>query len=240
MKLDLHTHSIASGHASTATITDIAKTAHTNGLSLVGISDHGPATLCSGKASYFQTLSYAPRVRCGVQVLYGIELNILDFDGRVDLEDSILENLDYAIISMHAPNIPPGNVQQNTNAYIQAMNHPNVKIIGHCDDTSYPVDYQSILDAAMAHNVIFEINNTSLSPEGYRGDTIANNTTILELCAKNNYPVILGSDSHGIEHVGNFTYALELIKRTQFPEHLILNTSVDYMLDFFRINTNTK
>ena len=236
MKLDLHTHSIASGHASTATITDIAKTAHANGLSLVGISDHAPATLCAGKASYFQALSYAPRVRCGIQVRYGVELNILDFDGHVDLGDAILEKLDYAIISMHTANIRPGNISQNTHAYIQAMKHAKVKIIGHCDDVSYPVDYKSLLDAAIAHNVVLEINNHSLSPEGYRGDTVANNTMILELCAEKNYPIILGSDSHGTKHVGDFRYALELIKRIGFPEHLILNSSAESTLNFLKIN----
>ena len=236
MKLDLHTHSIASGHASTATITDIAKTAHANGLSLVGLSDHAPATLCAGKPSYFQSLSYAPRVRCGIPILYGVELNILDFDGRVDLDNTILEKLDYAILSMHTANIRPGSISQNTNAYIQAMKHAKVKIIGHCDDVSYPVDYKSILDAAMAHNIVFEINNISLSPEGYRGDTLANNTTILKLCAEKNYPVILGSDSHGTEHIGDFGYALDLIKRLNFPKHLILNTSVESMLNFLKIN----
>ena len=236
MKLDLHTHSIASGHASTATITDIAKTAHANGLSLIGVSDHAPATLRAAKASYFQSLSYAPQVRCGVQVLYGAELNILDFDGHVDLDDTILETLDYAIISMHTANIRPGAISQNTHAYIQAMHHAKVKILGHCDDVAYPVDYKSILDAAIAHNVVFEINNHSLSPEGYRGDTVANNTAILALCAENNHPIILGSDSHGTKHVGDFRYALELIKRIGFPEHLILNSSVASMLNFLKIN----
>jgi len=36
-------------------------------------------------------------------------------------------------------------------------------------------------------------------------------------------PVILSSDSHGKEHVGDFTYAEEFVHQLMFPETLILN-----------------
>ena len=45
---DIHTHSIASGHGTTCTISDMAKAASKKGLKLLGISDHGPGTLASG------------------------------------------------------------------------------------------------------------------------------------------------------------------------------------------------
>ena len=39
---DIHTHSIASGHGTSCTISDMAKEASRKGLKLLGISDHGP------------------------------------------------------------------------------------------------------------------------------------------------------------------------------------------------------
>lgn len=42
---DIHTHSIASGHGTTCTISDMAKAASKKGLKLLGIFDHGPGTL---------------------------------------------------------------------------------------------------------------------------------------------------------------------------------------------------
>ena len=45
---DIHTHSIASGHGTTCTISDMAKAASKKGLKLLGISEHGPGTLASG------------------------------------------------------------------------------------------------------------------------------------------------------------------------------------------------
>ncbi len=38
---DIHTHSIASGHGTTCTISDMAKAASRKGLKLLGITDHG-------------------------------------------------------------------------------------------------------------------------------------------------------------------------------------------------------
>ena len=79
-EFDPHIHSIASGHASHATITDIAKQAKAVGLHMIGITDHGPATMCSSRASYFRNLAYAPKKRCGIDILYGVELNILELN----------------------------------------------------------------------------------------------------------------------------------------------------------------
>ncbi len=121
IQLDVHTHSISSGHGTACTIADMAKAAKKQGLSLLGISDHGPATLCAGTPSYFKNLQMAPKMRCGIRMLYGVELNILDYSGRVDLEQGILSGMDYAVISMHTKNIKAGKVPEKTKAYMGAM-----------------------------------------------------------------------------------------------------------------------
>lgn len=231
-EFDPHIHSLSSGHASQSTITDLAKKASSIGLRMIGITDHGPATLCSGKASYFRNLAYAPKKRCGIDILYGIELNILDKDGSVDLADEILDYLDYAIISMHTPNIKPGTVEENTFAYVNAMKHPKVKIVGHPEDVKFPVDFEALIIAAKHFGVVLEINNSSLSPDGYRGDVRENVRTILTLCKKYGHPVVLSSDSHGTEFVGDFTYALEMVREYDFPDSLILNYSAKNFKNF--------
>lgn len=223
IQFDLHTHTIASGHATTATITDMAKAASAKGLHMLGISDHGPATLGGGRVSYFRNLAYAPRKRLGVEMCYGVEANIIDYHGTLDLNNDVLKNLDYVIASMHRPVIKPGTADENTAAYIAAMKNPYVRIIGHCDDVKYPVDYLALIQAAMEHHVILEINNSSLSPDGYRGDTRANILMILNLCKHFQYPVLLSSDSHGPEHVGDVAYAQEMLKLAEFPDELVVN-----------------
>ena len=231
-EFDPHIHSIASGHASHATITDLAKQAKAIGLKMIGVTDHGPATMCSSRASYFRNLAYAPKKRCGIDILYGVELNILNKDGAVDLDDEILNNLDYAIISMHLPNIKPGTVEENTFAYVNAMRHPKVKIVGHCEDTRYPVDYEAIVVAAKHFGVLLEVNNSSLSPDGYRGDVRENVRELLAMCKKYQHPIVLSSDSHGTKHVGDFQYSLEIVQECNFPKSLILNCSTKQFYRF--------
>ena len=76
---DIHTHSIASGHGTTCTISDMAKAASRKGLKLLGITDHGPGTLAAGTSSYFRSLTYAPKKRFGIELqeIYQDALNRL-------------------------------------------------------------------------------------------------------------------------------------------------------------------
>ncbi len=65
---DMHTHSIASGHGTECTITNMARAAAEKGLrQLLGITDHGPCTLAAGTSSYFLSLTYSPKKHFGVE-----------------------------------------------------------------------------------------------------------------------------------------------------------------------------
>ena len=119
----------------------------------------------------------------------------------------------YVIASMHRPIFKSGTADENTRAYIKTMENPNVNIIGHCDDEKFPVDYFALFRAAMENHVLLEINNSSLSPDGYRGDTTYADLLILNLSKHFNYPVLFSSDSHGIEHIGDFQYAEALARK---------------------------
>ncbi|MEY8333396.1 PHP domain-containing protein [Lachnospiraceae bacterium 47-T17] len=83
--MDLHTHTIASGHAY-STILELIQAAKEKNLELLGITEHGPRMKGSCAPIYFQNLKVIPRERFGVTTLFGVELNIMDEDGSVDLE----------------------------------------------------------------------------------------------------------------------------------------------------------
>ncbi len=231
---DMHTHSIASGHGTTCTISDMAKAASVKGLKLLGITDHGPATLAAGTPSYFRSLTFSPRKRFDVELFYGIELNILDHNGAIDLDEELLSKLDYAIVSMHAQNYTSDTIENNTTAYINAMKHPSVKILGHCDNPNFPANYEALALCAKENGVAFEINEASLAPYGYRGDTQANNREILRCARKHQVPILLSSDSHGSEHIGDFTYAADFVHQECFPEELILNNQLPKLRVFLQ------
>lgn len=222
-KTDLHTHTCASGHGTGDRITDLAKEAARRRIEVLGISDHGPASMGSAGLSYFRGLFLCERKRFGVTLRYGAEANILDAEGNLDIPDDILRTLDYCIISMHRPIYTPGSAAENTRAYIRAMRHPNVKIIGHCDDSRFPVNYRELAEAALSAGVMPELNNVSLLPDSYRKDCRVNAIRLLEACADLSCPIILSSDSHGREHVGEVSEALKLVKEVSFPEKLLYN-----------------
>lgn len=223
LQFDYHTHTLASGHGTTDTITDMAKEALLRELPILGISDHGPASLGSAGLSYFRGLSLAERHRCGIRLLYGVEANILDFQGNLDIPDEILQGLDFAIISMHNPIYRSGSVLENTLAYIRAMEHPKVQFIGHCDDSRFSVDYKELVTAAKEHHVQPELNNVSLMPDSYRQNCRENSIRLLKECEKAGCPIILSSDSHGRQHIGEVSYALALVEEIAFPHQLISN-----------------
>ncbi|MEE8835866.1 MAG: phosphatase [Eubacteriales bacterium] len=232
---DMHTHTIASGHGTSCTIADMAKAAAAKGMTMLGITDHGPGTRAAGTVSYFRGLAHMTRIRSGIRLCCGAESNIMDFDGTLDLPDDVLDGLDYVIASIHYGCLKPGSAEANTRAYALAMRHPKVKIIGHPDDTRYPLDYERLADAASEYGVVLEVNNASLGPDGWRGDVRPNLIRMLDACRKRKLPVILSSDSHGPEHIGDFSLALALIRETGFPEELILNADPEKLKEVLGI-----
>ena len=220
-RTDLHTHTCASGHGTNDRITDLAKEAARRHMELLGISDHGPATMGSAGLSYFRGLLLCEKNRFGIRLLYGAEANILDTEGHLDIPDEILRGLDYCIISTHRPIYTSGSAAENTRAYIRAIRHPKVKIIGHCDDSRFPVDYKELLQAALSMGVLPELNNVSLLPGSYRQDCRANAITMLRTCEALSCPVILSSDSHGRKHVGDVAEAAKLLRELDFPKQLV-------------------
>lgn len=220
-RIDLHTHTCASGHGTGDRITDLAGEASKRRMETLGISDHGPATTGSAGLSYFRSLILCERKRFGINLLYGAEANILDTEGHLDIPDDILAGLDFCIISTHRPVYTSGSPGENTRAYIRAMHHPKVKIIGHCDDSRFPVDYRELLRAALSMGVLPELNNVSLLPDSYRRGGRANAAVMLRTCEALSCPVILSSDSHGREHVGDVAEAVKLLRELEFPKQLI-------------------
>lgn len=221
-EIDLHTHTCASGHGTNDKITDLAKEAAKRHIKMLGISDHGPATTGSAGLSYFRSLFLCEKNRFGTRLFYGAEANILDTEGNLDIPDDILQSLDYCIISMHRPIYTSGSAAENTRAYIRAMRHPKVKLIGHCDDSRFPVNYRELIEAAQAMRVLPELNNVSLLPDSYRKNCRVNAAAMLRICEALSCPVILSSDSHGKEHIGEVTECVRLAREVDFPEQLII------------------
>ena len=227
--VDLHTHSIASGHAYN-TIYEMVQSAVKKGAMLYGISDHGPAMEGSATKHYFRGSHHFPRQLFGIPVLFGVELNILDYQGAVDLDERFMEYLDYAIASLHISCVKPGTVSQNTAAYIGSMQNPKVCIIGHPDDGTYEVDFDTLAKEAANHHVMIELNEASVAPDSYRINGWANATKMMKACCKYGTNVILSSDAHCEYEILGHEYGIKLMEEVSFPEELIANLSAEKTL----------
>ncbi len=231
--LDVHTHTIASGHAYN-TIYEMARAAADKGLELLGITEHAPNMPGTCQLYYFQNLHVIPREMFGVKLLFGSELNILDYEGNVDLEESVLKKLDLCVASIHPPCFKCGTKEENTNAIINTMKNPYVNIIGHPDDGRFPLDYERIVKAAKEYDVLLELNNSSLAPGSFRPNAKENDLELLLLCKKYEVPVIMGSDAHIASDIGNHKLVKELIEQTNYPKRLVVNQSVDTLYYYLK------
>lgn len=224
--LDTHTHTVASAHAY-STVTELAGAAGKKGLKLLAVTDHAPALTDSSPLLHFMNYHVLPKTMNGVEMLYGVELNILDFEGNVDMPKEILERQDICIASFHTECTKAGDIRENTRAYLKAMENPYINIIGHPDDGYIPVDYEQLVKKAKEEEVILELNNASQQTAYFRLNTRQNAEKMLRLCKQYGVYVSVGSDAHYADTVGKFDGALELLKETEFPEELVVNTSVE-------------
>lgn len=229
--LDLHTHTTASGHAYNS-LYEMVHAASAKGLALFGCSDHAPAMPGSCHSFHFINFKVLPRTLCGVRLMMGVELNIMDYEGRVDLDQDILERLDYSIASLHQPCIDSGTAVQNTNAYLGVMKNPDIHIIGHPDDSRFPIDYDTLVSAAAQHHKLLEVNSSSLNPLSFRVGARDNYITMLELCRRYHASVIINSDAHCEADAGNHLFAHALLEELDFPEELVVNTSPDRLIPY--------
>lgn len=228
---DLHTHTLASGHAYN-TIMEMVHAAAEKNLPILGISDHAPAMPGCTHELYFCNFRVVPREMEGVRVLFGCELNIIDYKGTIDLKERYLSRLDYAIASLHDLCLDYGTREQNTEALIGAMKNPYVSIIGHPDDGRFPVDMEAVVKAAGENHKLLEVNNASLTPGSSRLNGRENDRIMLRFCRQYGVPVIMGSDAHFMASTADHRLAEELLREMDFPQELVANYSLDLLGEY--------
>lgn len=225
IELDVHTHTIASGHAF-STLQEMAKAAADKGLKLLGITEHSSSIPGACNPIYFRNLHVVPRQMYGIELLLGAEINILDTNGNIDMDEFYLKMLDIRIAGIHSLCYTRGTIEENTQGMINVISNPYINIISHPGDGTAKLNFEPLVIASKENNTLLEINNSSLKPCRNKPDARNNNLEILSLCKKYEVPVILGSDAHISFDIATYNYALELIKETGFPEELIMNTDV--------------
>lgn len=221
--VDFHTHTLMSGHAYN-TMNEMIAAAREKGIAMYGITEHGPAMPGSCHRMHFGNLQIIDRKAYGIELFMGVELNILDEKGTVDLERNLLKEMDVVIASLHVPCIENLGKEANTEAVINCIKNPCIDIIGHPDDGYYPLDLKAVVQAAAEYGTLLEVNNHSLGPHSPRANARENELEMLKWCKEYRAEIIIGSDAHIDCLVGSHEYAHALLEEVEFPKELIVNT----------------
>ena len=248
IKTDTHTHTLASGHAY-STIEENLRAGKEQGLELVGITDHFssffvPSTdfACFG---FFINKKALPEVWHGVRLLFGAEVDIIDLKGnlfghdlyipypnkngvKLTYEEGILNRLDYLIASVHYKDFAANStVVENTELYIKALEHENVKILGHIGRSGLEFDIDEVVKAAKSLNKMIEINEASFG----HGDTVRERCLKVALaCAKYGTKIAVNSDAHSSFEIGKYPNTENFLDEIDFPVELIGNRDAETFL----------
>lgn len=216
---DTHTHTLASAHAY-STVTENATYAASVGMEAIAITDHCVGMSDAPHIWHFQNLRNIPRTLNGVKILYGVELNLLNSDGELDMDDSLMKKLDVVNVSIHGPCYDTLGRTDHTKAYEKAILNPYTDIIAHSGSVAFPYDYEKIIKLAKKHHKLIEINNHTFF---VRKSSAENCKKIAKLCMDNEVGIVVSSDAHIHEDIGNYDRALKMLKEISFPEKLIIN-----------------
>ena len=161
-----HNHTNASDGR--ATIEEMAAAADALGFEYLGLADHSKSSVQANGLDDARVLKMVESIRAfnesgvsAVHVFAGIECDILP-DGSLDLADETLAALDYAVMSVHSAFSQPEG--EMTARVIRAIEHPATTMLGHPTGRlllrrePYRIDLEKVIDAAIANEVIIEIN----------------------------------------------------------------------------------
>lgn len=229
IKVDLHTHTISSGHAY-STLSENALAAARKGIELLGMTDHAPSMPGAPHLYHFGNLAILPEELYGVRILTGVEANITNYEGKLDLPIEYLARMKIVLVGLHEICYPGGTSEQNTTAYIKAMENPYTDMMVHPGRPHFEMDLERIAHMSAQLNIPVEINNSSLSKE--KKGAWENCRRLGRYMAQYKGPVILGSDAHFCDRVGDFSHALELVQEVGILEQQVLNTSPDRVLEY--------
>ncbi|KMQ50115.1 putative hydrolase [Chitinispirillum alkaliphilum] len=234
IEFDLHVHSLFS-KCGLHTFLELIEQAHKLGMKGIAITDHGPALGGRLNSPFFERFC-SPY--SDLKLLKGIECNVLNSEGEIDVPRDLLKFLDVVLLGIH-PNIKPGeNLGDCTDMLIAAMEkNPCIDIITHPNDPAYKVDYQSLAREAKKHGIAVELNNSKLM---YNRSSAEDVTKLIEACRDAGCYMAVNSDTHAIHELGCDDHVRGLLREANFRGELIVNRTEQSTLEFVNGRIETK
>lgn len=228
LQADLHTHTIASTHAY-STITEMAAAAAQQGLTLLAMTDHGPGSPDAPHLWHFHNYKILPRKIKGVWLLKGVEANIMDENGALDMDENELAFCEWVIASYHKPCVRfPQEAALVTQGYRKVCENPAVDVIGHFTTDFFPCDYAAVAACCKETGKLIELNESSLQ---WKKGALQNAYTAYAACKRIGVPIVVNTDAHYHALVGKTPLAAQLLEALDFPRDLILNLDAQRIME---------
>jgi len=220
---DVHMHTIETDGRNT--IEEMAEAARARGYKYMAITDHSKNLAFANGLDDKRAVEHIQRIRAvnekmeGIRIFAGVEVDILA-DGTLDLSDSVLEQMDLVIASVHS-HFNQSSAEM-TERLLKAVENPNTSLIGHPTGRqllrreAYPFDVDAVLKTAAQRKVAMELNSF---PE--RLDLCDRH---LRLAKQYGVKIVINTDSHHTSHMDKIRFGMLQARRAWLTKDDVLNT----------------
>jgi DNA polymerase (family 10) len=207
------------------TIEEMAEAAKERGYKYMAITDHSKNLAFANGLDDKRAVEHIKRIRAvnehieGIKIFAGIEVDILA-DGTLDLSDSVLEQMDIVIASVHSHFNQTS--QEMTDRLVKAVENPNTSLIGHPTGRlllrreAYPFDMDAVLKAAARKKVAMELNAYP--------DRLDLGDRHLRLAKQHGVKLVINTDSHHTSHMEKIRFGVLQARRAWLTKEDALNT----------------
>jgi DNA polymerase (family X) len=220
---ELHMHTVETDGKNT--IEEMAAAAREIGYEYIAITDHSKNLAFANGLDDKRAEEHIKRIRKaneeveGIRILAGIEVDILA-DGELDLSDSVLEQMDVVVASIHSAfNQEPAKM---TDRLLTAMSNKNAMVIGHPTGRlllrrdAYQLDMDKILHFAAQNKVTMEHNAYP--------DRLDLNDRHLRMARERGVKIVINTDAHHTSHFEKLKYGILQARRAWLTKADVLNT----------------
>jgi DNA polymerase (family X) len=220
---DVHMHTVETDGRNT--IEEMAEAAKEHGYKYIAITDHSKNLAFANGLDDKRAVEHIHRIRAvndklgDIRIFAGIEVDILA-DGALDLSDSVLEQMDIVIASVHSHfNQTPAEM---TDRLLKAVENPNTSLLGHPTGRlllrreAYGFDIDAVLKAATQKRVAMELNAYP--------DRLDLNDRHLRLAKEHGVKVVINTDSHHTSHMDKIRFGILQARRAWLTKEDVLNT----------------
>lgn len=233
LEVDTHTHTYASGHAYSTLLENVYQ-AKVSGLKMFCTTDHSESMPGAPHYWFFGNQKTLPRFISDIAVIRGVESNIMNDRGKIDMPLHVQADLDWIIASLHEPVFKPANKKKHTKALINTIKSGQVDAIGHLGNPNFDFDFHAVIACAKDYNVAIEINNTSLRG-GSRIGSIDRCYEIACVARDLGAFITTGTDAHFCEQIGRLTLVSDLLDKIEMPTQQVITHSTGQFLQFLRL-----